>query len=258
MMGLVRITPIGRWLLALLLARAWAFRARAAGRDGAAARRRSRGAGAARATAGRGARRAPQRDLTPRDRPQRHAVDHDRRAHARLCRERRLARHHRRAQRGAREPVLQRLYPRGAGDDRGAADHLRIQRGPGAASVYLHLGAMGPRRAQIGPQGAGGHPRFWSTNAETWLGLGDLVFGRSGRHRLEPRDVGRRQSWRSGVLGDRCRHRRDVPASSSPMSPDLRATGRSIWSARAMAASVRRGSPTACRSSPPSGSLAWC
>jgi carboxypeptidase C (cathepsin A) len=47
--------------------------------------------------------------------------------------------------------------------------------GPGAASVYLHLGAMGPRRAEVGPQGAVGTPRLVD-NAETWLGLGDLVF----------------------------------------------------------------------------------
>jgi carboxypeptidase C (cathepsin A) len=49
--------------------------------------------------------------------------------------------------------------------------------GPGAASVYLHLGAMGPRRAQIGPQGAPeGTAAPLVDNAETWLGLGDLVF----------------------------------------------------------------------------------
>jgi carboxypeptidase C (cathepsin A) len=47
--------------------------------------------------------------------------------------------------------------------------------GPGAASVYLHLGAMGPRRAVIGPQGVEGTPPLID-NAETWLGLGDLVF----------------------------------------------------------------------------------
>src|SRR5262249_24755716 len=53
--------------------------------------------------------------------------------------------------------------------------HFAFNGGPGAASVYLHLGAMGPRRAAIGPQGTEGAPPVVD-NAETWLGLGDLVF----------------------------------------------------------------------------------
>ncbi len=48
--------------------------------------------------------------------------------------------------------------------------------GPGAASVYLHLGTMGPRRAQVGPAGAPEGTPPIVDNAETWLGLGDLVF----------------------------------------------------------------------------------
>jgi carboxypeptidase C (cathepsin A) len=47
--------------------------------------------------------------------------------------------------------------------------------GPGAASMYLHLGALGPRRAALGPEGAAG-PVPLVDNAESWLGLGDLVF----------------------------------------------------------------------------------
>lgn len=49
--------------------------------------------------------------------------------------------------------------------------------GPGAASVYLHLGAMGPRRATVGPDGVvpGSNPPLVD-NAESWLGFADLVF----------------------------------------------------------------------------------
>src|SRR5690606_19891431 len=49
--------------------------------------------------------------------------------------------------------------------------------GPGAASVYLHLGALGPKVVEAGPdgalpsRGAGVVP-----NPDTWLGFTDLVF----------------------------------------------------------------------------------
>jgi carboxypeptidase C (cathepsin A) len=67
--------------------------------------------------------------------------------------------------------------------------------GPGAASVYLHLGAMGPRRAVIGPQGAEGTPQL-ADNAETWLGLGDLVF-------VDPAGTGlSRTAMNDGSVGD--------------------------------------------------------
>ena len=49
--------------------------------------------------------------------------------------------------------------------------------GPGAASAYLHLGAMGPRRVATHPDGT--LPKAPATlvdNQETWLGFTDLVF----------------------------------------------------------------------------------
>lgn len=49
--------------------------------------------------------------------------------------------------------------------------------GPGAASVWLHLGALGPRRVQMLPDGNMPAPPFHIIdNAYSWLDLADLVF----------------------------------------------------------------------------------
>lgn len=49
--------------------------------------------------------------------------------------------------------------------------------GPGAASVWLHLGALGPRRVQMLPDGNMPPPPFQLVdNAHSWLDLADLVF----------------------------------------------------------------------------------
>jgi carboxypeptidase C (cathepsin A) len=49
--------------------------------------------------------------------------------------------------------------------------------GPGAASVYLNLGAIGPRRVQFGAEGnSPSDPTTPVDNAGTWLGFTDLVF----------------------------------------------------------------------------------
>ncbi len=49
--------------------------------------------------------------------------------------------------------------------------------GPGAASVWLHLGAMGPRRVQMLPDGNMPSPPFrLIDNEQGWLDLADLVF----------------------------------------------------------------------------------
>ena len=49
--------------------------------------------------------------------------------------------------------------------------------GPGAASVWLHLGAMGPRRVEMLPDGNMPAPPFKITdNAYSWLDQADLVF----------------------------------------------------------------------------------
>lgn len=49
--------------------------------------------------------------------------------------------------------------------------------GPGASSVWLHLGGLGPRRVNMGPRGeAVPPPASWSTNEWSWLDETDLVF----------------------------------------------------------------------------------
>jgi carboxypeptidase C (cathepsin A) len=49
--------------------------------------------------------------------------------------------------------------------------------GPGAASAYLHMGAVGPRRVTFGPDGTVPPPPVQLTdNPETWLRFTDLVF----------------------------------------------------------------------------------
>ncbi|HVV94060.1 MAG TPA: peptidase S10 [Hyphomicrobiales bacterium] len=49
--------------------------------------------------------------------------------------------------------------------------------GPGAASAYLHLGAVGPLRLAFGRQGDGpSEPVALQPNMETWLSFTDLVF----------------------------------------------------------------------------------
>jgi len=49
--------------------------------------------------------------------------------------------------------------------------------GPGASSVYLHLGAMGPKKAPFSPDGYAPAPPYrLCDNEETWLHFTDLVF----------------------------------------------------------------------------------
>ena len=49
--------------------------------------------------------------------------------------------------------------------------------GPGSASIWLHMGALGPKRVDMGAEGFLPPPPFkLIDNAHTWLDLGDLVF----------------------------------------------------------------------------------
>src|SRR5262245_51559787 len=51
-----------------------------------------------------------------------------------------------------------------------------VNGGPGAASVYLHLGVAGPKVLDFGPTGRDGAAARLRDNAETWLEFSDLVF----------------------------------------------------------------------------------
>lgn len=48
--------------------------------------------------------------------------------------------------------------------------------GPGAASAYLHLGGLGPRRINFEPSGALPRTQALLDNAESWIAFTDLVF----------------------------------------------------------------------------------
>jgi len=49
--------------------------------------------------------------------------------------------------------------------------------GPGSSSVWLHLGVLGPKRVDMGPDGLDARPPFKLVDNETsWLDLSDLVF----------------------------------------------------------------------------------
>ncbi len=47
--------------------------------------------------------------------------------------------------------------------------------GPGAASAYLHLGLVGPRVLELGPDGHDATRATLRDNPETWLAFTDLV-----------------------------------------------------------------------------------
>ncbi len=49
--------------------------------------------------------------------------------------------------------------------------------GPGASSVWLHLGGLGPKRVNMGPRGEAVPPPYsWADNEWSWLDETDLVF----------------------------------------------------------------------------------
>ncbi len=61
--------------------------------------------------------------------------------------------------------------------------------GPGAASVYLNLGAIGPRRVAFGAEGQSpSDPATLTDNPGTWLDFTDLVF-------IDPIGTGSAERW---------------------------------------------------------------
>jgi len=237
-MGLVRITPIGRCCSLLLAASLGGFPC---------ARSKVETAAAARAVPWRrvppaqppaAAPRRAQAETSPPDRPQRHAVDHDRRrtldyvanVPAGSTSSTRAAR------RGASLFYSAYILAAPATTGRGPII-FAFNGGPGAASVYLHLGAMGPRRAQIGPAGRRGHPASLVATPNLARPRRPGV-RRSGRHRLS------RATLADAVLANQAFWETDADIdamyrSSSPMSP-VCGDRADYLVGRAMAASVRR------------------
>ena len=63
--------------------------------------------------------------------------------------------------------------------------------GPGAAAVFLHLGALGPRILETPPTGAVPNPPFAARGQSAYLArLHRPRLCRSGRHRVQPRRKG--------------------------------------------------------------------
>jgi carboxypeptidase C (cathepsin A) len=85
--------------------------------------------------------------------------------------------YYRRAQRGTNRPLT-----------------FVFNGGPGAASAYLHVGALGPRRVDCGKEGAvPAAPARLVDNTESWLAFTDLVFVDpvgTGLSRTEPAAAG--------------------------------------------------------------------
>jgi len=65
---------------------------------------------------------------------------------------------------------LRRLYKDDVSDASPAPAHLQLQRRPGSASVWLHLGLFGPRRVQMGDAGTLLPPpyKLWTTTCRYW------------------------------------------------------------------------------------------
>jgi carboxypeptidase C (cathepsin A) len=77
--------------------------------------------------------------------------------------------------------------------------------GPGAASAFIHLGALGPKRLEFGNQGASpSNPPKLVDNPDTWLDFTDLVFvdpvGTGYSSTLSNSDEDNKGFW--GVRGD--------------------------------------------------------
>src|SRR5207247_9663418 len=75
--------------------------------------------------------------------------------------------------------------------------------GPGSAAIWVHMGAMGPKRAKLLDNGDMPPPPFKLVdNEQTWLDQTDLVFidpVGTGYSRAKSNDVARRMN---GVTGD--------------------------------------------------------
>ena len=134
-----------------------------------------------------------------------------------------------------------------------------VNGGPGAASAYLNIGAIGPWRLPMDPGGpVPSQDVTLVPNAETWLPFTDLVFldpvgtGFSrliepddAQARALPRDRGRRRGAGAGR-----------PALAGRERPGARR--RATSSARATAASAGRWSPRRCARTRGWRSTGWC
>ncbi|HXN44269.1 MAG TPA: carboxypeptidase, partial [Xanthobacteraceae bacterium] len=71
--------------------------------------------------------------------------------------------------------VFYTAYVAGGGDTANRPVTFVFNGGPGAASAFLHLGLVGPKLVDFGPQGRDGAAARLRDNPETWLAFTDLV-----------------------------------------------------------------------------------
>lgn len=80
-------------------------------------------------------------------------------------------------EKSAAAKIFYTAYTREAADTNKRPVIFSFNGGPGAASVWLHLGALGPRRVQMGPEGNAPAPPYQLVDNDlSWLDLADLVF----------------------------------------------------------------------------------
>ena len=108
--------------------------------------------------------------------------------------------------------------------------------GPGAASAFLHLGLVGPRILDLGPDGRDAARAELRDNPDTWLAFTDLVL-------IDPIGTGWSRTVKAGrrqaLLEHPQRRRRHSPKRSRSTSPRTTAPlRRNICSAKATAASA--------------------
>jgi carboxypeptidase C (cathepsin A) len=123
--------------------------------------------------------------------------------------------------------------------------------GPGAASAYLHVGTVGPKRVECGAEGSlPAAPARLVDNQESWLSFTDLVF-------VDPVGTGlsktraRKKPPRTPFTGTRTRTWTHC-ANSLPPSSHARGAGLhpSLSPARATAATAARALCACCRRKP--------
>ena len=130
--------------------------------------------------------------------------------------------------------------------------------GPGAASVYLHLGLAGPRIVDFGPDGRDGAAAKLVDNPGLLARLHRPGDDRSDRHRLEPHRqarrrqsiLGRAQRRQCDGQGDRALRRQEQPRRVAEIS-----AGRELWRLPRRQGRRRAAAATRASSSPASS---WC
>ena len=121
-----------------------------------------------------------------------------------------------------------------AGDDADRPVTFVFNGGPGAASAYLHMGAVGPQRVDFPPDGTlPTMPPRLVENESSWLALLRPRVRRPGRHGLQPRD-------RAGEEGRRRQGRR----ASRTTRPTRRSTSATSATSSRCASSWAAGSPS--------------